>query len=83
MRLARLPATSAPCATASSVKCVDRPGEEPQTAEAIGMGGHQAQLDARHLPEKPRPDEHAGSTSAQQELEHRQADVAVPDSGAA
>ena len=56
-------------------------GEKTQAADAIRMRRNQAQLDARHLPEKARPDEQSKIPAAQQELEDRQAHVAVPHSG--
>ena len=60
---------------------VDRVGRETQAANAIRMRGNQAQLDARHLPEKARPDEQPKIPAAQQELEDRQAHVAIPHPG--
>ena len=45
------------------------------------MRGNQAQPDARHLPEKARPDKQSEIPAAQQELEDRQANVTVPHPG--
>ena len=81
MRLASGPASSAPCATASRVEGVHRVGEKSQAADAIRMRGNQAQLDAGHLPEKAHPDEQSEIPAAQQELEDRQAHVAIPHPG--
>ncbi len=55
---------------------VGRAGEKSQAADAVRMGGDQAQLDARHLPEKAHPDEQPEIPAQQQELEDRQAHVA-------
>ncbi len=60
---------------------VRRRGQESQAADAIRVRRHQVQSDPRHLPEQPRPDEDPVVPAAQQELEQRQADVAVPRAG--
>src|SRR5262249_13882810 len=43
------------------------------------MRRHQTQVNARHLPEEPRPNKHPEIPAEQQELKNRQAQVAKPD----
>ena len=60
-----------------------RIGKKAKAAEAVRMGGDQAQLDARHLPEKAHPDEQPEIPAQQQELEDRQAHIDIPHPGEA
>ena len=55
--------------------------EEAQPAAAVGMHRHEAQFDARHLPEETRPDEQPEIPAQEQELEDRQAHAAQPPAG--
>ena len=55
--------------------------EEAQPAAAVGMHWHEAEFDARHLPEETRPHEHPKIPAQEQELEDRQAHAAQPPAG--
>jgi hypothetical protein len=59
----------------------DRIGKKSQAANAIRMGGDQAQVDARNLPEKAHPDKDPKVPTHQQELVDRQAYIAIPHPG--